>query len=204
MNAEALSLGRSLLLGGGGGAHVRYGTVKQVGEGRATVSVDGGTVEAPAMTCVPADASGKRCVVLVDGSSATVLGVIGEGSAPTPEVDLGVHVVETGEANGWTWRKWSDGTAECWKAYEVVQESFNTAYGNVWFMAYTSALPFAFAEKPMCWGSVQSHTGGILNVSFNSDTTESQLGFYVSSAKTESRLNFRVNLHASGRVGGEQ
>lgn len=202
MNAEALSLGRSLLLGGGGGAHVRYGTVKQVGEGRATVSVDGGTVEAPAMTCVPTDASGKRCVVLVDGSSATVLGVIGEGSAVQPQPVGAAYPVEIGETNGWTWWRWSDGTVACWKKYEVVQESFNTAYGSSYFMSYTSQLPFTFDEPPLPFGSAKGHKGGILYVSFNGDTTESQLGFYVSSPKSESRLDYCVNLFAIGHVGG--
>lgn len=202
MNAEAIALGRSLVFGGGGGACVRYGTVKAVGEGRATVDVDGGTVEAPAMTCVPTDADGKRAVVLVDGQSATVLGVLGEGQPQGGGGSTweGPHIVETGTSGLWTYRIWSDGEAECWKSFDADGKAFDAAYGNCWFLSYVSDLPLAFESTPYAWATVRTESGGITGVSFNGDCSPTTLGFYVYSMKHEASLDIRIQLYARGRV----
>lgn len=99
---EALRLGRSISVGSGArGASVRYGTVLGVSDGRVAVEVDGGTVVAPCTTGVSAEAVGMRAVVVFDGSSATVLGVLGHAeSADVGTLAAKVTELEAGvEAN---------------------------------------------------------------------------------------------------------
>lgn len=208
MNVDAINLGRSLFFGGGSGASVRYGTVRSVNAGRATVEVDGGLVEAPAMTCVPSDAAGKRCVVLAEGSSATVLGVIGEGAGEVPAdvaerltaLESSPRIVTTGTSGGWTYLIWSDGEAECWKSFDAENVAFENPYGNAWFRAYVSDLPIAFESTPYPLGSVRTDVGGLVDVSFNGDCSPTRLGFYVFSLKHEASLTVRIQLYARGRI----
>lgn len=208
MNVDAINLGRSLFFGGGGGASVRYGTVRSVNAGRATVEIDGGLVEAPAMTCVPSDAAGRRCVVLAEGSSATVLGVIGEGAGEVPAdvaerltaLESSPRIVTTGTSGGWTYRVWSDGEAECWKSFDAEDVAFDSAYGNCWFRSYVSDLPLAFESTPYAWATVRTDTGGIMGVSFNGDSSPTTLGMYIYSMKHEAKLTVRIQLYARGRV----
>lgn len=205
---DAMSLGRSLFFGGGGGANVRYGTVRSVNAGRATVEVDGGLVEAPAMTCVPSDAAGRRCVVLTEGSSATVLGVLGEGAGGIPAdvaerltaLEASPRIVTTGNSGGWTYRIYSDGEAVCWKSFDAESVAFENPYGNAWFRAYVSDLPIAFESTPYPLGSVRTDVGGLVDVSFNGDCSPTRLGFYVYSMKHEASLTVRITLLALGRV----
>lgn len=207
MNVDAINLGRSLFFGGGGGASVRYGTVRSVNAGRATVDVDGGLVEAPAMTCVPSDAAGRRCVVLAEGSSATVLGVLGDGAGGIPAdvaerltaLELSPRIVDTGNSGTWAYRIWSDGTAECWKSFDADGKAFENAYGNAWFIGFESTLPFEFDGIPHSWVSVRTDTGGLMGSSFNDSCNAGRLGFYVYSLKHEASLNLRVQLYAIGK-----
>lgn len=54
-----------------------------------------------------------------------------------------VYVVEEGATNDWIYRKWSDGTAECWKKISLSSGSF-TATGNVY---YRSASGYSFPSN---------------------------------------------------------
>ena len=60
------------------------------------------------------------------------------------------YVVEQGEANGWTYRKWNSGVGECWKTLV-----HNTAISTQWGSIYMSpaierqSYPFPFINKPV-------------------------------------------------------
>lgn len=43
------------------------------------------------------------------------------------------HVVEQGTSGSWTYRKWSDGTSECWCKSGNVTFATNTQYGGVYY-----------------------------------------------------------------------
>lgn len=205
MNTDAINLGRSLFFGGGGGASVRYGTVRSVNAGRATVDVDGGLVEAPAMTCVPADAAGRRCVVLAEGASATVLGVLGEAPDAAPDLtdrvaalEAGLRPVSTGASGDWTYVVWSDGTSDAWSDCLLSAQAIKNVYGNAWFVSGTLAFPFAFAAAPHVQATARTEGGGLLSVSANGDTNAEQVGYYVWSPDDESSLDIHLHFHVHG------
>ena len=71
-------------------------------------------------------------------------------------------IIETGEQNHWKYRKWADGTAECW--YKYAFSGVNTAGAlSGWQYATISTLPAfptgLFSEEPavmigdMKWGT---------------------------------------------------
>lgn len=110
-----------------------------------------------------------------------------------------VRVTDTGTSGGWTYRIWSDGTAECWKSFDADGKAFENAYGNAWFISFESTMPFEFDEIPHSWVSVRTDTGGLMGSSFNDSCNAGRLGFYVYSLKHEASLNLRVQLYAIGK-----
>ena len=60
-------------------------------------------------------------------------------------------VVEQGEINEWTYRKWNSGIAECWKTIVCENVNCNTAWGSVYEDPHAfgnKTFPFAFVGKP--------------------------------------------------------
>ena len=74
------------------------------------------------------------------------------------------YIVEQGTKNGWYYRKWNKGIAECWKIAEFTT-TINTAFGSMYCgnAAARQNYPFTFAEKPVETVTLQSgSTQGIL------------------------------------------
>lgn len=69
-------------------------------------------------------------------------------------------VVEEGTSGIWTYRKWSNGTAECWGTY-----TYTSSASYVWVspLYYSDlipriAYPFTFAERPLEFASIDTTT----------------------------------------------
>ena len=64
-----------------------------------------------------------------------------------PFVDF---VVEEGESNGWFYRKWNNGNAECWKIYygSGVNAAANNYNGFYYSNSISVAYPFSFVNLP--------------------------------------------------------
>ena len=66
------------------------------------------------------------------------------------------YVVEQGANNFWTWRKWSDGTAELWAVSEIDRISISSAWGSLYYGTWMDLAqnvaarkyPFAFVAAP--------------------------------------------------------
>lgn len=61
----------------------------------------------------------------------------------------GDYVEEHGVTDGWTWRKWNSGEAECWKTFKH-STAVSTAWGSFYSGTATTRqdYPFGFTEKP--------------------------------------------------------
>lgn len=59
-------------------------------------------------------------------------------------------VVEQGEKNGWTYRKWDSGMAECWKTL-THKTAITTGWGALYHGTATTrqSYPFSFTDKPI-------------------------------------------------------
>lgn len=51
----------------------------------------------------------------------------------TSKITYKPFVVESGTTDIWTYRKWSDGTAECWGIKGVANVAISTAYGYAYY-----------------------------------------------------------------------
>jgi hypothetical protein len=101
-------------------------------------------------------------------------------------------LIEEGTSDGWFYRKWSSGTAECWKICEF-KTTINTAFGSLYCgnAAQRQTYPFVFTEKP------------VENVTLQSASTQAILyceasGYGVNGTNQTARYNvFRPGAMAS-------
>jgi hypothetical protein len=59
------------------------------------------------------------------------------------------YIVEQGEVDGWFYRKWNGGFAECWKVYYGSVNSAKTNYSGFYYSETVSVpFPFTFTNLP--------------------------------------------------------
>lgn len=114
---------------------------------------------------------------------------------------------ETGEDGGWTWRKWPDGTAECWGRFTTTQTNYQPISGDdIWTYStsfggaaapYTVPFPASlFFETPTVEASAMTNRYAIAVPS--SDTTAAVYKVGLAAAGVVSS-NVIFNLRAVGR-----
>lgn len=118
------------------------------------------------------------------------------------------YVVEQGVSNGWTYRKWNSGFAEC----ETTQELTLSGTGALWktpIYGYTNiprlSYPFTFAETPK---EVVSAKGGVnafwLYKQAGGDNSPTQAGLYAL-VKVDAFTNgstANISYIVKGKIGG--
>ena len=94
-------------------------------------------------------------------------------------------IIEQGTMNSWKYRKWSDGTAECWRTITSGSSAFS-ATGNVYYRSFTSQnLPTnLFSASPYLYATVEF--GNIGGTSIN-NVTKSSFDIHVLSAVSTAR-----------------
>lgn len=121
----------------------------------------GATTAAAARTKLGLGALATKSAVGLDGSDVTgTLPVEKGGTGQTTIAGilsaLGIsdYITAQGETNGFTWRKWASGVAECWKLHTDTGVTIQTAWGSVYESAttygsisYPSGL---FTNAPCC------------------------------------------------------
>lgn len=68
------------------------------------------------------------------------------------------YIVSSGYSDGWYYRKWNSGKAECWGRISVTKSHYTTLNG---FYCYYGAVtyPFTFTENPRYYYNVQVGSG---------------------------------------------
>lgn len=110
----------------------------------------------------------------------------------------------TGASNTWNYRKWSDGTLECWARFYVSSMNISTTtgqlrYGNVSISNRT--YPVAFVDNyPTVTVSGQVSGGNGWVVMNNTDYSLTQIGTMVAySSASRTGVGVAVNVIAIGR-----
>ncbi|MBR4016931.1 MAG: hypothetical protein IKK11_03865 [Oscillospiraceae bacterium] len=109
---------------------------------------------------------------------------------------------EEGKSGDWTYRKWADGTAECW-AKRKVTVAATSAWGSAIYHGAVSALsfPFSFSEAPMC--QITSEFGDSAHscfvVSNGAATTAQAPSVLLCRGASASALNYTLLYYAKGR-----
>lgn len=116
---------------------------------------------------------------------------ISESSVSDNEAD---YIVEQGESNGWTYRKWNSGKAECWYFdYTKASVSFS-AWGGLYYADVATALsyPFTFENVPYnfitpydsqagvfgCWGTSTTGVGTVRVIHNTNNATTVRFHIY--------------------------
>ena len=117
-------------------------------------------------------------------------------------IEEGSEQVTTGHIINWEWRKWSDGTVECWGIVAPETYSFTTASGYAYYVYSNYSLPtnlfqtadVVFADRLQGTGSTPSNT--LVTINIHSLTT-STVGLYIQSASNNAQ-SLAISLYVKG------
>ncbi len=104
-------------------------------------------------------------------------------------------VTESGTSDGWTYRKYSDGTFDAWGTFTKTPTS-STASGNIYYSnAISQAMPFtAVADSTIVTGSVGAQYAWLVNTS----AATANVSFRVArgtAISTSTGLAIRLHIH---------
>lgn len=116
--------------------------------------------------------------------------------------DLGAdYIVEQGTSDGWTYRKWASGVAECWGEV-TVRASITDAIGAMYmkvtdYFSWPNAL---FSAAPKFVHATPITTAPLLPIIRGGDTTKNQFRMYLLYPDIyESTINWVIGVEAKGR-----
>ena len=118
-----------------------------------------------------------------------------------PEVD---YVVSAGISNGWTYKKWNSGIAECCGTFGLTTPIQLAIGSDLLYQSNTSlpsiAYPFAFTEKPSEVATVQSPGTLVWVASAKGLNTTSTSASYslISPDKAANTATYTITLKAEG------
>ena len=112
------------------------------------------------------------------------------------------HVVEEGTSGIWTYRKWSDGTAECWGKTAAKTYSCTNQSGNGYYTSESQTFPsglfqtttVGFANRLQGTGSTPSNT--LITINVNNLTT-TYINYWVQSTVSGSQ-SLAISLYIIG------
>lgn len=107
-------------------------------------------------------------------------------------------VVETGTSGIWTYRKWSDGTAECWGT-NTVNLNINNSYGGICFGNLgTINLPAGlFLEAPTM--NISTNLRGGVGGATAREITNTSFALYLWNGVAYNATNISYHTHAIGK-----
>ena len=164
----------------------------------------GATTAAAARTKLGLGALATKSAVGLDGSDVTgTLPVEKGGTGQTTiagilsALGISEYIISQGETNGFTWRKWASGVAECWKLHTDTGVTIQTAWGSVYESAttyggilYPSGL---FASAPCCTITPNGSTNSMTTLGL-------EVGAAGTAAKTPQWNYMRGTANASGQT----
>jgi len=133
----------------------------------------------------------------IEGIASMSYSLLDEAKHITPITN---HVVESGTDGNWTYRKWSNGDAECWchEAYTGVTSSASGSI-HVCELGYVDFPSGLFVAVPDCTATLKGGWGGCM--AFDGDTaatTSHTQGFAVYRPTSASNAGFTISISAKG------
>ena len=130
-----------------------------------------------------------------------------DGSLTLPRVNHNDMVIEWGEKDGWTYRKWSSGIAECWCSKTLENVPITTAWGNLFVTGAIEEtninLPFEFAQVPLITVTPQTVSGCsafmVLNSAEGNMSSKTQTGTYEFVRGNSATIKVNICYEVKGR-----
>ena len=115
-------------------------------------------------------------------------------------------IISEGETDGWYWRRYDSGIAECWRRVKNTNKSISTAFGTALFYGEADEVefPFSFYTAPVVNATLESGSALILmswqGTDGNGTTTATKPASYRVVRPTASTgVTFTIAYHAIGR-----
>lgn len=131
---------------------------------------------------------------------------ISEASTGTSQSTVEDVVIEeggTGANNSWNYRKWANGTLECWGRFYITSMNINRTAGQLKYAAVSitdANYPVAFSTYPTVSITGQVTNGNGWVVGNNSNYSETTVGGLFAYAPTsQTGVGVTVNIYAIGR-----
>lgn len=110
-------------------------------------------------------------------------------------------VIEEVSVDGWTYRLWSDGTAECW-GRKTIAVSITESWGNLFYGRIAEMhFPLTFKEAPICnisaWFGDASQAA--LMACAGKPTTRDTPAIFMCRPNSDANASFDVNIYAKGK-----
>ena len=173
----------------------------------------GATTAAAARTKLGLGTLATKSAAGLDGSDVTGTLPVSKGGTGETTIAgilsaLGIsdYITAQGETNGFTWRKWASGVAECWKLHTDTGVTIQTAWGNVFesstygAIAYPSGL---FTATPCCTitpnGSSDGRTTLGLEIGTVGTAAKTPKWNYTRGTANESGQTINVAIYAIGK-----
>ena len=112
-----------------------------------------------------------------------------------------VHgIYDSGETDGWTWRKYSDGIAECWRRVSQVVDITSGPKNYMYYgVCQDVSFPFTFKAVPVCHTSVECNNILMVGSYGNASTTKPAKICVFKPEGAEPEESLTVVYHAIGR-----
>ena len=173
----------------------------------------GATTAAAARTKLGLGTLATKSAARLDGSDVTGTLTVSKGGTGATTIAgilsaLGIsdYITAQGEANGFTWRKWASGVAECWKLHTDTGVTIQTAWGSVFdssaygAIAYPSGL---FTAAPCCTITPNGGSDGWTTLGLEIGTVgtaaKTPQWYYTRAISNESEQTINVAIYAIGR-----
>lgn len=113
-------------------------------------------------------------------------------------------IVEQGTDGIWTYRKWSNGTAECWGTKGYTATSFpqwgSIYYGEPYTSFYTAYPTNLFIDTPSVTGEITTAGGDLWLVKASTAANKNRTPeWYPARAASIGSIGFYISYHAIGR-----
>lgn len=109
------------------------------------------------------------------------------------------RIIDSGTDGIWTYRKWSDGTSECWGEF-TGSYTGSTAWGSSYWMSPYNQLSFPsglFIAKPVI---TMARSGGVESFAgYASASKDGITNMYTMRPATASAGTYQIAFHAIGR-----
>lgn len=128
---------------------------------------------------------------------------IGDTSSTSEGSGGGVaYITEEGTEGIWSWRKWSDGVAECWGTMTQNITSWN-AWGSLYegiASSHTATYPNGlFISTPDIWSNSKGNSVGAFIETFTTGSATTTPQIYAVRPNTGNLGNFNFSIYAKGK-----
>lgn len=112
-----------------------------------------------------------------------------------------IGIIDAGASGGFTWRKWADGTAECWGTFSGTVSSWSQ-WGGTYYSALIAKKTFPsnlFVDTPTCTATLQQSSGDAWLAVNGAVTKDETTAYYLMRGTSGGNTSYTIGIKAVGR-----